>query len=102
MFFGNRAYGLQAAAQIYYGKYASELSLAQHATIVGSLKAPSAYNPLSNPQRALVRRNWIIGRMLKLGYMDKATHYAARSEPIHTTYHGLTLEPSRTYVAGPA
>src|SRR5690554_4285479 len=99
MFFGNRAYGLQAAAQIYYGKDASELSLAQHATIVGSLKAPSAYNPLANPQRALVRRNWIIGRMLKLGYIDKATHDAARSEPIHTTYHGLTLDLYAPYVA---
>ena len=99
MFFGNRAYGLQAAAQIYYGKDASELSLAQYATIVGSLKAPSAYNPLANPQRALVRRDWIIGRMLKLGYIDQATHDAALNEPIYTTYHGLTLDLYAPYVA---
>lgn len=99
MFFGNRAYGLQAAAQIYYGKDASELSLAQYATIVGSLKAPSAYNPLANPQRALIRRDWIIGRMLKLGYIDQATHDAAISESILTSYHGLTLDLYAPYVA---
>ncbi|ARU28872.1 peptidase [Cellvibrio sp. PSBB006] len=99
MFFGNRAYGLQAAAQIYYGKDASELSLAQYATIVGSLKAPSAYNPLANPQRALIRRDWIIGRMLKLKYIDQATHDAAISESILTSYHGLTLDLYAPYVA---
>lgn len=99
MFFGNRAYGLQAAAQIYYGKDASELSLAQHATIVGSLKAPSAYNPLANPERALIRRDWIIGRMLKLNYIDKPTHDAALAEELGASYHGHTLDLYAPYVA---
>lgn len=99
MFFGNRAYGLQAAAQIYYGKDASALSLAQYATMVGSLKAPSAYNPLANPARALIRRDWIIRRMLKLGYIDQKLHDEAISEPITAEYHGLTLDLYAPYVA---
>lgn len=99
MFFGNHAYGLQAAAQIYYGKNADQLSLAQYATIVGSLKAPSAYNAIANPRRALIRRDWIIGRMLELGYIDQAAHDAAIAEPIETRYHGLTLDLHAPYVA---
>lgn len=99
MFFGNRAYGLQAAAQIYYGKNADQLTVAQLATIVGSLKAPSAYNAIANPRRALIRRDWIIGRMLELDYIDQATHDAAIQEPIETTYHGLTLDLYAPYVA---
>lgn len=99
MYFGNRAYGLQAAAQIYYGKDANELNLAQFATIVGSLKAPSAYNPLANPTRALIRRDWILGRMLELGYIDQVTLNDALAEPIETSYHGLTLDLYAPYVA---
>jgi penicillin-binding protein 1A len=99
MFFGNRAYGLQAAAQIYYGKNADQLTVAQLATIVGSLKAPSAYNVIANPQRALIRRNWILGRMLELEYIDQTTYDASIPEPIETTYHGLTLDLYAPYVA---
>ena len=99
MFFGNRAYGLQAAAQIYYGKNADELTVAQYAAIVGSLKAPSAYNPIANPRRALIRRDWILGRMLKLGYIDQATHDEAIQESIFTRYHGLSLDLYAPYVA---
>lgn len=99
MFFGNRAYGVQAAAQIYYGKDINELNVAQMATLVGSLKAPSAYNPLANSRRALIRRDWILGRMLELEYLDKPTYNAAISEPIETVYHGLTLELYAPYVA---
>jgi penicillin-binding protein 1A len=99
MFFGNRAYGLQAAAQIYYGKNASELNVAQFATIVGSLKAPSAFNPLANPERSLIRRNWILGRMLELKYIDQAAYDEAINESILTRYHGLTLDLYAPYVA---
>lgn len=99
MYFGNRAYGLQAAAQIYYGKDANQLNLAQLATIVGSLKAPSAYNPLANSKRAHIRRDWILGRMLELNYIDKAALDEALQEPIATTYHGLTLDLYAPYVA---
>jgi penicillin-binding protein 1A len=99
MFFGNRAYGLQAAAQIYYGKDISVLTLAQYAMIVGVLKAPSAYNPLANPKRALIRRNWILGRMLELNYIDKSTYHAAIDEPNTAEFHGTSLEVQAPFVA---
>lgn len=99
MFFGNRAYGLQAAAQIYYGKDIHDLSIAQYAMIVGVLKAPSAYNPIANPKRAMLRRNWIIGRMWELKFIDKASHDAAVAEPNTASNHGSTLDVQAPYIA---
>ncbi|MDQ2076517.1 penicillin-binding protein 1A [Marinimicrobium sp. ABcell2] len=99
MFFGNRAYGIQAAAQIYYGRNLDELELHQMAMIVGVLKAPSAYNPLANPSRALTRRNWILGRMFALNYIDEPTYIAAVETPDDARYHGATLDLYAPYVA---
>lgn len=99
MFFGNRAYGLQAAAQIYYGKDVQDLTLAQDAMIVGVLKAPSAYNPIANPKRAIIRRNWILGRMLELRYIDQAAYEAAINEPNTAAYHGTTLDVQAPFIA---
>ena len=70
IYLGHRSYGLAAAAQVYYDKSMSELSLAQAAMIAGLPKAPSKYNPIINPERALIRRNHILGRMKILGYID--------------------------------
>lgn len=99
MFFGNRAYGLQAAAQIYYGKDIQELGVAEYAMIVGVLKAPSAYNPLANPKRAMIRRNWILGRMHELGYLSAADYEAATQQPNTASYHGTTLDLNAPYIA---
>ena len=99
MFFGNRAYGLQAAAQIYYGKDVHQLSIAQYAMIVATLKAPSAYNPLANLKRAMIRRNWILGRMYELDYIDKPTYDAALNEPNTASFHGTILDVNAPYVA---
>lgn len=99
MFFGNRAYGLQAAAQIYYGKDIHQLSVAQYAMIVGVLKAPSAYNPLANLKRAMIRRDWIIGRMYELKHIDQATYEAAIKEPNTASYHGTTLDVQAPYIS---
>lgn len=99
MFFGNRAYGLQAAAQIYYGKDIHQLSVAQYAMIVGVLKAPSAYNPLANLKRAMIRRDWIIGRMYELNHIDQATYEAAINEPNTASYHGTTLDVQAPYIS---
>lgn len=99
MFFGNRAYGLQAAAQIYYGKDVQDLTIAQDAMIVGVLKAPSAYNPIVNPKRAMLRRNWIIGRMLELKFIDKAAHDLAVAEPNTASNHGSTLDVQAPYIS---
>ncbi len=99
MFFGNRAYGLQAAAQIYYGKDVQELTIAQDAMIVGVLKAPSAYNPVANPKRSMARRNWIIGRMYELQFIDKAAYDAAIREPNTASIHGSGQETQAPYIS---
>ena len=99
IYFGNRAYGIQAAANVYYGKNIDQLTLPQWAMIAGLPKAPSAYNPLANPERALIRRNWILGRMLELGHIDQATWKAATAAEVTAKYHGLTPELYAPYVA---
>jgi len=71
IFLGNRAYGIQAAASVYYGKTIDKLNLAQLAMIAGLPKAPSAYNPVANPTRAKIRRDWILQRMQNLGYITE-------------------------------
>ena len=83
IFLGKNAYGIAAAAKIYYNKNLDELSTAQMAMISGLPKAPSKYNPVANPKRALERRNWILGRMLQLGYITQADYQKAIAEPIN-------------------
>ena len=70
IFLGHRAYGFEAASQVYYGKSIGELTLAQHAMLAGVPKSPSTKHPLSGPEDASARRNWILGRMLALEYID--------------------------------
>jgi penicillin-binding protein 1A len=96
---GNRAYGIDAAAHVYYGKAIKDLSLAQLAMIAGLPKAPSAYNPIANPDRALLRRNWILKRMLNLGHIGKEAHKLATAEPVTANYHGYNLELDAPYVS---
>ena len=88
IFLGHRAYGIQAAAQVYYGVSLEQLSLAQQAMLAGLPKAPSALNPIDNPTRALQRRNWILGRMKRLGNINEEQYQAAVNEPISARYHG--------------
>ena len=83
IFLGKNAYGIAAAAKIYYNKSLEELSIAQMAMISGLPKAPSRYNPVANPKRALERRNWILGRMLQLGYLNQSQYQQAIAEPVN-------------------
>ena len=99
IYLGNRAYGVEAAAQVYYGKSIRDLSLAQLAMIAGLPKAPSRYNPLVNPQRSMERRDWILGRMYKLGAIDKARYDAALAEPIDARHHVQPIELNAPYIA---
>lgn len=99
IYLGSRAYGLGAAAQIYYGLKAQELSLSQLAVIAGLPKAPSTKNPLTNPEAAQIRRDWILGRMLKLAYIDQTQFDAAIEEPVIASYHDLALDIDAPYVA---
>lgn len=70
IYLGNRAYGVAAAAQVYYGVTLDALSLAQTAMIAGLPKAPSAYNPIVNPERASIRRNYVLSRMYSLNFIS--------------------------------
>ncbi|MEQ4562684.1 MAG: penicillin-binding protein PBP1a, partial [Acinetobacter sp.] len=83
IFLGKNAYGIAAAAKIYYNKTLDQLSIAEMAMISGLPKAPSKYNPVVNPERALERRNWILGRMLQLGYINQTEYQQAVAEPIN-------------------
>ncbi len=99
MFLGKRAYGIQAAAEVYYGKNINELSLAQHAMLVGVFKGPTTQNPVANPSRAQKRRNYVLGRMLKLGYIEQKQFDEASAAPVTAKYHGSTLELHAPYVS---
>ena len=99
IFFGNRAYGISAASEVYYGKSISELNLAQWAMIASLPQAPSKRNPLVNPKRALIRRDWILKRMLDLGFIYQDQFDLATKAPVTAFYHGLVSEVSAPYVA---
>ena len=99
IFFGNRAYGIAAASEVYYGKSLSDLNLAQWAMIAALPKAPSSINPLVNPKRALIRRNWILQRMLDLGYIHPEQFSLAVDAPLSANYFGLVSEVEAPYVA---
>jgi len=99
VFLGHRAYGFEAASQVYYGKSIRELNLAQHAMLAGIPKAPSRNNPISGPDAGLERRNWIIGRMLSLGYIDQAAYGDAVKQPITARHHGAQIRFAAHYAA---
>ena len=99
IYLGQRAYGVGAAAEVYYGKSPGELTLAQIAMIAGLPKAPSAYNPISNPQRALQRRGYVLRRMRDLGYITEAEFVQADQAPITAALHRARVEVAAPYLA---
>ncbi len=99
IFFGNRAYGIAAASEVYYGKSLTQLNLAQWAMIAALPKAPSSINPLVNPSRALIRRNWILKRMLDLEYIHPEQFELAVNASLTANYFGLVSEVKAPYVA---
>ncbi len=99
IYLGNRAYGLAAAAQVYYDQPVAELTLAEMAMLAGLPKAPSAYNPLANPERALIRRNWILGRMKELGFIDQQAYQQAVNASLTAQYNSTQTEVNADYVA---
>jgi penicillin-binding protein 1A len=82
IYLGERAYGFAAAAHVYFGKDLKDISLAEAAMLAGLPKAPSAYNPVANPVRAKVRQEYILRRMLELGYISAAQYDGAIREQI--------------------
>ena len=99
VFLGHRAYGFEAAAQVYYGKGIAELSLAQHAMLAGIPKAPSRNNPISRPEAGKERRDWILGRMFELGYISNEVYDSALAQAVNARHHGAQLSFTAHYAA---
>jgi penicillin-binding protein 1A len=99
IFFGQRSYGVAAAAETFYGKTLSQLTVAEAATLAGIVQLPSRYNPITNPKAAHVRRTYVLGRMAKLGYIDEATAAKANDEPIVSRGYAPLFDVEAAYVA---
>ena len=96
---GNRAFGIGAAAQVYYGKELKDLTLAQMAMIAGLPKAPSALNPIRNPIRAKARRNVVLGRLLTENYITQKQYNDAANQPITAYFHGAEIDLYAPYIS---
>ncbi|MGY1530314.1 penicillin-binding protein 1A [Luteimonas sp. A649] len=98
-FFGNRSYGVAAAAEFYYGKQLSELDLDEVAALAAIPKFPSSGNPVSNPERARIRRDYVLERMADLGFISRAEATAAQTVEMHARPHERPVEVYAPYVA---
>ncbi|MGQ7846796.1 penicillin-binding protein 1A [Granulosicoccus sp. 3-233] len=98
IYLGTRSYGFAAASRVYYGKPISELEVAESAMLAGLPKAPSRYNPIVNPERALIRRDYVLGRMVALNMIDQATYEDARSRQVTARLHSSEPDVEADYV----
>ncbi len=99
IFLGQRAYGVGAAAEVYFGKPVEALSIAEAATIAGLARAPSVDNPVSNPDRALARRAYVLRRMRETRAITPEEFEAASAEPMLSRLHGPTVEVQAPWLA---
>lgn len=99
IFFGYRSYGIAAAAEFYYGKKLPELDLAEAAMLASIPKFPSSGNPLTNPERALERRNYVLTRMAEIGMITPQQMQAAQQQPNHAFPHEPAIELDAPYLA---
>jgi len=99
IYFGQRAYGVAAASETFFGKSLSDLTLSETATLAGLPQAPSRYNPISSPELAQARRGYVLGRMHKLKYIDDATYKQAMSEPVVARAHAPLYAVEAPYIA---
>ncbi len=99
MFFGQRAYGVAAAAQVYFNKSLQSINAAEAATLAGVLPAPSRYNPVYSAANAEMRRTYVLGRMRDLGYLDDASYADMMAFPMESRLHGAAVELNAPFVA---
>ena len=99
IYLGQRAYGVAAAAQVYYGSDIKDLELPQIALIAGLPKAPSTTNPVSAPKKARIRRNYVLGRMLDRAYISESEYRQAIETPITASLHSPDIQVEAPYVA---
>ncbi len=84
IYLGQRSYGFQSAAHTYFGRSLDQISVGEAATLAGLPVAPSAYNPIVNPTRATMRKNYVLRRMFDLGYIDELTYETEKAQPMET------------------
>ena len=99
IYLGQRAYGFASAARVYFGKDLKDITLAEAAMLAGLPKAPSAYNPVVNPNRAKVRQEYILQRMLELHYITEAQYDEAVKQPLVVKGLGREFSVHAEYVA---
>ena len=99
MFLGHRSYGIAAAAEYYYGKQLDQLTIAQCAAIASTFQLPSAVNPLTNTQRLIARRNWVLGQMLEHKYINQAQYQEAIQAPDDAAPHEQPIQVDAPYLA---
>lgn len=99
MFFGQRAYGVAAAAQVYFGKTLDQLEIAEAATLAGILQRPSDYNPVSGPESSKRRREYVLRRMHELEFITDAQYASALEFPMQSYLHGPDIELEASYLA---
>ncbi len=99
IYLGHRSYGIAAAAKVYYGKPLNELSLVQYAMIAGLPKAPSKYNPITNPERATIRRNYVLSRMHQLDYISEEQYKSSIQTVDNAEIHTANIEVEAPYIA---
>jgi len=99
IFLGQRAYGVAAAAEVYFGKTLDQLSIAEMATLAGIPTAPSSVNPVASAEAATVRRSHVLGRMLELGYITEAQYETAKNTPMESRLHLPSVEVDAPNVA---
>jgi penicillin-binding protein 1A len=99
IYLGHRAYGVEAAARVYYGVDINELSVARMAMIAALPKAPSRINPVNDPEAARARRNYVLGRMYSLGYIDADVYKNALTEVDDASLHTVQVDVRAPYLA---
>jgi penicillin-binding protein 1A len=99
IFLGQRAYGVGAAAEVYFGKGLDQLTVGEMATLAGLPTAPSTRNPVANPEAAKQQRAHVLGRMLELGYISQAEYDQAKASPMESRLHGASIEVDAPYLA---
>lgn len=99
IFFGQRAYGVAAAAETYFGKQLDDLTLGEAATLARVPQSPSRYNPITNPQGAAERRSYVLRRMRELGFIDQAAADLASTEVVSAKAHRALADIEAPYIA---
>ncbi len=99
MFFGQRAYGVAAASQVFFDKDLGDINIAEAATLAGVLPAPSRYNPVTSAEEAKGRRDYVLGRMRTLNFIDAMQFEEAMSYPLQSRLHGAAIQLNAPYIA---